>query len=74
MKQTSVRLSLCLFHHSTAASACGGFAAERRAGGRHISIDSGRFRARAHHCSSGVAARAAGAQQQMRAVSRSRLT
>jgi len=28
----SVCLSVCLSHHSTAAAACGGFAAERRAG------------------------------------------
>ena len=33
----SVRLSVCLPHYATAAAACGGFAAERRAGGRYRS-------------------------------------
>jgi len=28
-------MSVCLSHHSTAAAACGGFAAERRAGRRY---------------------------------------
>jgi len=35
MKRSSVRPSVCLSHHSTAAAVCGGFAAERRAGRRH---------------------------------------
>jgi len=35
-----IGLFVCLSHHSTAAAACGGFAAERRAG-MEISIDSG---------------------------------
>jgi len=35
-----IGLFVCLSHHSTAAAACGGFAAERRAG-IEISIDSG---------------------------------
>jgi len=34
----SVRLSVCLSHRSTAAAACGGFAAERPAGSRYRSI------------------------------------
>ena len=34
MKRSSVRPSVCLSRHSTSAAACGGFAAERRAGKR----------------------------------------
>ena len=48
----SVCLSLCLFHHSTAAAVCGGFAAERRAVRRYRSPT-----AAVAPISSGVAAR-----------------
>ena len=58
MKRSNIRRSVCLSHQSTAASACGGFAAERRAGRRYRS----------------TAALQHGAQQQTRAVSRRRLT
>ena len=34
----SARLSVCLFHRSTAAAACGGFAAGRPAGRKYRSI------------------------------------
>jgi len=55
----SLRLSVCLFHHSTAAAACDGFAAERPCW-QGISIVSGKRRA--------PTALQHGAQQQMRAV------
>ena len=35
MKRSSVRPSVCLSHHSTAAAACGGFTAERCVGTRY---------------------------------------
>jgi len=38
MKQSSVRPSVCMSHRSTAAAACGGFAAERPADTRYRSI------------------------------------
>ena len=37
----SVRPSVCLSHHSTAAAVCGGFAAEHRAGRRYRSTTAG---------------------------------
>jgi len=37
MKRSSVRPFVRLSHHSTTAAACGGFAAERRAGMRYRS-------------------------------------
>ena len=42
----SVRPSVCLSHHSTTAAACGGFAAERRAGGIYRSTATGAHRQR----------------------------
>ena len=62
MKRSSVRLSVCMSHHSTKAAACGGFAAERRAGRRNRSTAAAAGRAPA-------AAPQHGSQQQMRAVS-----
>jgi len=59
----SVRLSVCLSHHSTAAAACGGFAAERRADVRYRLTAAAAGRPPA-------ATPQHGAQQQMRAVSR----
>jgi len=41
MKRSCVRPSVRLSHHATAASACGGFAAELRAGGRYRSTSAG---------------------------------
>ena len=59
--------SVCLSSLSTAAAACGGFAAERHAGSE-ISIDSGRRPAATAPSQHG--AQQHGSQQQMRAVSR----
>ena len=54
MQRSGVRPSVrCTSYHSTAAAACGGFAAERRAGGRYRST---------------ATAPQHGAQQQMRGV------
>jgi len=55
--------SVCLPYHSTTASACGGFAAERRAGRRYRSTAATAGRPTA-------AAPQHGAQQHMRAVTR----
>ena len=52
----------CLFHRAAAAAACGGFAAERRAGGRYRSTEAA------------PGAEAHDDQLQMRAVSRLQLT
>ena len=41
MKRSSFRLSVCLSHRSTAAAACGEFAAERPADGRYRSTSAG---------------------------------
>ena len=68
MKRSSVRLSVCLSHHSTAAAACGGFPAERRAGRRHRSTASAAGRPAAAAPQHGATEH--GAQQQMRAVAR----
>ena len=61
--RASVRLSVCLSHHPTAAAACGGFAAERRVHRMYRSIAAAAGRPAA-------ASPQHGAQQQLRAESR----
>ena len=66
MKRSSVHSTVCLSHRSTADATCIGFAAERRAGRRYQSIAAaagGQQQPATKH----------GAEQQMRAVSRSQL-
>jgi len=66
MKRSSVHSTVCLSHRLTADATCIGFAAERRAGRRYQSTAAAAGRPAA-------TAPQHGAQQQMRAVSRSQL-
>jgi len=63
--ETVERASVCLFHHSTAAAACGGFAAERRAGRRYQFHRGGRQAATAPQQRAGALRTAANAGSAM---------
>jgi len=56
-------MSVCLSHHSTAAAACGGFAAERRAGRRYRLTAAGVWRLAATELEPGAAARRSAANE-----------
>ena len=74
MKRPCVRLSVC--HHATATAVCGGFAAERRVGGRYRSTVEAPGAAGAGRPTAAAPLHGPqhGAQQQMRAALRLQLT